>query len=179
MIQRRTVLASLSAITVWFVPGCLSPITGRFGSDRPNLSDKNKEIIGIYEDGIDESNTGTEAWGSGITAFNESEYRQAVEDFDDAVTHFEGAKGLFAEARNMAREIGEDAAAQLCADAVEHAGLMVDAANAARDGAQAAENGESASKINDHIEKARELEEEGSDIEIKDPNVLATELTTD
>lgn len=176
MSRRRAVLAGTATLALSLGAGCIEAVTDRLGLGRRSLSATEQGIVEAYERGIDEFNAGVGVWDSAIAAFNESEYGSAVEGFEAAVDRFRDARTSFTEARVEALDIDNEGAARVCDDATERAKLMLDSARAGSDGAQAALEGASANRINEHVRDTRELEEEASQLEIRDSERLVSLL---
>jgi len=177
MPNRRALLASTTVSVSVALAGCLNAVTGGLGEEGVSLSAQKRDILEVYERGIEESNAGSTAWNSGISLFNDQTYTDAINEFESAVEHFDEAEGLFSEAEQTANGIDETNVARLCADAVKRMGLMIEASNAGQKAAEAGADDESKSSINDHISTAQEKSEEATSIELRTTDVIAATLS--
>lgn len=177
MPERRAVIVGFCAVSSTTMTGCLNAVSSGLGEEGISLSEEKRAIVDRYEKAIEDFNTGTNGWNNGIALFNDSEYREAVDEFETAIERLDEASSEFTEAEQECLSIGENDAARLCADAAERSALMTDASTAGRNAAQAAVEDEGASTINDQIRTAQNKKEEATKIELREPSVLATNLT--
>ncbi|RLM60036.1 hypothetical protein, partial [Halorubrum sp. Atlit-26R] len=115
----------------------------------------------------------------GVTAFNERNYSDAVDPLETALSGYEDAEDGFAEAADLANEIGEETAADLCEIAVDETALQADATDAALSAARAARSDADAETINGHIERFRSLREDAAAIDVADADAVASALGLD
>lgn len=156
--------------------GCLNSVSGGLDTGQGSSTSEKSEIAEIYTAALEGYNEGVRAWERGISAFDSSDYSTAVTLTGDAIEQFEAAQESFTEAEEMALTIAEDDVAEMCQEAAERAGLMVEAARAGQNAARAAADGEDADTINEHVKTSQERREEASQLQVRNTDVVESAL---
>lgn len=132
MLHRRGFLAATAVITT--APGC----TGVLEDDQ----DEKEHILTLYESGLETGNRAGNEWDRGVSAFEDERYEAAENYLSDVEEDYADASDDFARAAEIAIEIGQNDARDICGDASEYASLMEEAARYLKRSATDAQDGE-------------------------------------
>jgi len=176
MLDRRRAAVTVGSACATVLAGCLDAIPDGSSGSESNLAGQSREIVTTYDDAIVARNDATETRNTGVSQFNERNYADAIDPLETALTGYEDAEDGFAQAADLAAEIDEPSAVDICETAVDETALQADATAAALSAARAARDDADAETINGHIETFRSLREDAEGVTVADADAVASAL---
>jgi len=203
--NRRRVMAVLGSAGLVSLSGC-SAVSELFGDDEDNERDQSNtptqqnnssqsgtndqqtetpsdrsersEIHDTYREGVTQVNDGIRSREAAVGAFNNDQFNRAAREANGGVQSFDRARSTFRNARDMALEISNQRAVEICETAMEHATVLRTSMETLERAAELAQDGQ-AEQASERIDRVRELELEAERLNPPDSGVMFSVLGLD